>query len=153
MLPGGLYIRASSMLHSHVSASSYFRTINGFVYPRQPVVVHPLNSDVPVASHDPYLLMPIHRRVVGLASLNEETHYRLRDHLNAGTWVSTAKGLYRGDTGLIMEDEYGTSIGINSSTECVVGFLPRMAVAKQQRKRAKLTHSPHIIISKGAATL
>lgn len=141
MLSGGLYIRCSSMLHLHISVSSYFRTIDGFIYPRQPLITHPLNTIVPVASHDVHLLMPIHRRVVGLSGLSEETLCHPQNNLKADTWVTTNKGLYRGDTGLIMKDEYGISVEIDPSSECVVGFLPRVALTKKYLKKRKLIQS------------
>lgn len=89
--------------------------------------------------------MPIHRRVVGLsglAGLNTETLRRPQDAFVPGTWVIPTRGLYRGDVGFILGEEYEVGIDIRPNFECLVGFLPRLALPDLQhkRKRVKLAH-------------
>ncbi|KAE9388202.1 hypothetical protein BT96DRAFT_1004414 [Gymnopus androsaceus JB14] len=74
MLPGGLYIQMTSMLQMHTQASSYFRTIYGFKYPRKPIILHPSDTIVLPPSKDVHLLMPIpiHHRVVDASQLIEQ---------------------------------------------------------------------------------
>lgn len=138
MLPGGLYIQSHSMLQSHYSAALYFRTINGFIYPRSPVVAHRINTIIPIAPRDPHLLMPIHRRVVGLSYMDSETSHRPQNTFVPGTWVTPTTGLYRTDVGVIMGSEYKAGIDVRPNSECLVAFLPRLAIPEQGNKKRRL---------------
>ncbi|KAE9395690.1 hypothetical protein BT96DRAFT_942214 [Gymnopus androsaceus JB14] len=104
MLPGGLYIRITSILQMHTQASSYFRTIYGFKYPHKPIVLHPSDTIVLPPSKNVHLLMPIHRRVVDASQLIEQR--RLRNIPQPRTWILAKKGRYRGDIGVVLDTEY-----------------------------------------------
>lgn len=147
MLPSGLYIRSRTMSQANYTAASYFHTIDGFLYPQRPTITYPRNAIVPVASTDLHLLMPVHHCVVGLsglAGLNRETLYRPADAFPADTWVIPSRGLYKDNVGLILGDEYEVGIDIQWNSECLVGFLPRVAIpdlqCKLKTKRVKLAH-------------
>lgn len=124
MLPGGVYIRISSMLQMHTRASSYFRTFYGFKYPRKPVVSYPSNTLVPLPSNDVHLLMPISHRVVDASELAEQR--RLRNLPSPNTWITARKGRYRGDVGVVLDVEYTSGLEFDRGSEVLVGFLPRL---------------------------
>lgn len=79
--------------------------------------------------------MPVHRHVVGLSGLtglNKETLHCPENAFVTDTWVTSTRGLYRGDVGLILPEEYAPGIDVRPNFECLVGFLPRIALSGSQ---------------------
>ncbi|KAE9391636.1 hypothetical protein BT96DRAFT_945218 [Gymnopus androsaceus JB14] len=132
---GGIYIWVHSMLNANYILAAYFRYIDGLIYSHCPVFLYVVDNtqssimqkdnpgfNVPLLWKGPYLAMPIHHWVT--------------------VWVIAKKGLYRGDTGVIIQDSSGNL----DESECVIVFLPRLDLSLQKFKRVKKAHpsSPNI---------
>ncbi|KAE9387387.1 hypothetical protein BT96DRAFT_1005179 [Gymnopus androsaceus JB14] len=131
-LPGGIYIQARSMLPGNHVLASYLRMIEGFIYPNTPRNIHPSLPPgsthapnyyiVPFIADSPTLQFPKHQLVVGLNANKGWTDARQKDPFRTGAWVIATRGRYKGDCGLVVEDDYGEL----DSTERMVSFLPRL---------------------------
>ncbi|KAE9388148.1 hypothetical protein BT96DRAFT_947830 [Gymnopus androsaceus JB14] len=143
---GGLYVWVRSMLDANYILAAYFCLTDGFLYSRQPVFSYAANNTrdsiarkdnpgftVPLLWKGPYLTMPIHHRITGMRKF---PYMAKLPPFQPGVWVIAKKGLYQGDTGVIMMDTSS-----DYSTECVVAFLPRLDLPQQKFKRVKKTHS------------
>lgn len=103
------------LLGNHILAS-YLRMIDGFIYPNTPCTVHPgwnrestyptSHYKVPFIASSTTLQFPKHHLVVGLNANKRWIDQRHADPFCIGTWVIATKGRYKGDYGLVVEDEY-----------------------------------------------
>jgi len=152
---------------NHVLAS-YLRTCDGFIYPNAPRVVHPgwttestyprSHYEVPFIADSPTLQLPKHHLVVGLNAYKGWAHERSKDKFRIGTWVLATRGRYKGDCGLIVEDDYHEL----DSTERMILFVPRFrlpnfklsaesAAAEPPKKKVKSSRpSPVHLVGAGA---
>lgn len=161
-LPGGVYIQACSMLPGNHVLASYLRTINGFIFPNTPCTAHSrwrsqsvypaAHYEVPFITNSTTLQFPKHQLVVGL-NANKCWQQRHDDPIRISAWVRATKGHYKGDYGLVVEDDYGEI----EATEQMVLFIPRLrlptfnpnanaksAAAEPTKKKTKLACPPPV---------
>ncbi|KAE9389549.1 hypothetical protein BT96DRAFT_946764 [Gymnopus androsaceus JB14] len=134
-LAGGIYIQAHSMLPGNHVIASYLHTCDGFIYPNAPRDVHP----APLSNFRNIILW--------LASMLIKVGHieRSKDKFRIGMWVLATRGRYKGDCGLIVEDDYheldSTAfrlLNFKLSAESVAAEPPK----KKVKSSSPLSHSP-----------
>ncbi|KAE9383945.1 hypothetical protein BT96DRAFT_1008604 [Gymnopus androsaceus JB14] len=168
-LPGGIYIQARSMLPGNHVLASYLRTCDGFIYPNAPRDVHPgwttesiyprSHYEVSFIANSPTLQLPKHHLVVGLNAYKGWLHEQCKDQFRIGTWVTATRGRYKGDCGLIVEDDYHEL----DSSERMVLFIPRIrfpnfrpnaeSAAAEPPKKVKSSRHPSPVHLVGAGAI
>ncbi|KAE9393138.1 hypothetical protein BT96DRAFT_944159 [Gymnopus androsaceus JB14] len=168
-LPGGIYIQARSMLPGNHVLASYLRTCDGFIYPNAPRDVHPgwttesiyprSHYEVSFIANSPTLQLPKHHLVVGLNAYKGWLHEQRKDQFRIGTWVTATRGRYKGDCGLIVEDDYHEL----DSSERMVLFIPRIrfpnfrpnaeSAAAEPPKKVKSSRRPSPVHLVGAGAI
>ncbi|KAJ3730696.1 hypothetical protein C8R42DRAFT_715356 [Lentinula raphanica] len=107
--PGGIYIQVRSMLPINYRLASYLRSIPGLLYPRHPKLTLPLHSDdstkLPIAKYDHNVDMPIHTLVENAHTQRHLVLDRWTRSFRPGTWAIARTGLYKGNIGLVIEDD------------------------------------------------
>ncbi|KAE9385543.1 hypothetical protein BT96DRAFT_1006936 [Gymnopus androsaceus JB14] len=149
--------------------ASYLRTCDGFIYPNAPCDVHPgwttesiyprSHYEVPFIANSPTLQLPKHHLVVGLNAYKGWLHKQRKDQFCIGTWVMATRGRYKGDCGLIVEDDYHEL----DSSEQMVLFIPRIrfpnfrpnaeSAAAEPPKKVKSSWRPSPIHLVGASAI
>ncbi|KAJ3710768.1 hypothetical protein DFJ43DRAFT_1044516 [Lentinula guzmanii] len=114
--PGGFYLQAHSMLPGNVPLALY---LNLF-----PNVIHPCGKKFSLREEWDQLRlgMPLHTLVDDLSGTEDSKRMFYGNNFQPGTWVVPTKGLYQGDTGLVVFDNFNE---INEETECLVLLIPR----------------------------
>ncbi|KAJ3765226.1 hypothetical protein FB446DRAFT_709632 [Lentinula raphanica] len=134
--PGGFYLQARSMLPGNVPLALYLNLIPNLLYPRgKKISVTHGTLDNPSSTisqlweeWDRFRLgMPLHRLVDDLSGTEDSRQQFYANMFRPGTWVVSTKGLYRGDTGLVV---YDTLEEIDESVECLLLLIPRPTFAK-----------------------
>ncbi|KAJ3712502.1 hypothetical protein C8R42DRAFT_728029 [Lentinula raphanica] len=134
--PGGFYLQARSMLPGNVPLALYLNLIPNLLYPRgkKISVTHGTLDNPPSTisqlweEWDRFRLgMPLHRLVDDLSGTEDSRQQFYANMFRPGTWVVSTKGLYRGDTGLVV---YDTLEEIDESVECLLLLIPRPTFAK-----------------------
>ncbi|KAJ3733676.1 hypothetical protein DFJ43DRAFT_1038187 [Lentinula guzmanii] len=114
--PGGFYLQARSMLPGNVPLALY---LNLF-----PNLIHPRGKKFSLREEWDQLRlgMPLHTLVDDLSGTEDSKRMFYGNNFRPGTWVVPTKGLYRGDTGLVVFDDFNE---IDEETECLVLLIPR----------------------------
>ncbi|KAJ3749796.1 hypothetical protein EV360DRAFT_89657, partial [Lentinula raphanica] len=111
--PGGFYLQARSMLPGNVPLALYLNLIPNLLYPRgKKISVTHGTLDNPPSTISQlweewdrfHLGMPLHRLVDDLSGTEDSRQQFYANLFRLGTWVVSTKGLYRGDTGLVVYD-------------------------------------------------
>ncbi|KAF9070981.1 hypothetical protein BDP27DRAFT_1419509 [Rhodocollybia butyracea] len=129
--PGYIYIEAQSMLSRNIPLSAYLRTVPGLVYLTSPKISfanekawsykHERVKKVPPPIWSaPDSTMPIYQTITEVG-FNPQS--QIETVLPAGTWVVPSSGRYKGDVGVVVEDEYDT---VDNSVSALVMFIPRI---------------------------
>ncbi|KAE9387649.1 hypothetical protein BT96DRAFT_1004931 [Gymnopus androsaceus JB14] len=157
------------MLPGNHILASYLCMIDGFIYPNTPRTVHPgwnheslypaAHYKVPFIADSTTLQFPKHQLVVGLNVNKGWIHERHADPFQVGAWVMATRGRYKGDYGLVVEDDYGEI----DSTERMVLFIPRIrllnfrpnaeSAAAEPPKKVKSSRRPSPVHLVGAGTI
>ncbi|KAF9059898.1 hypothetical protein BDP27DRAFT_1430731 [Rhodocollybia butyracea] len=129
--PGYIYIEAQSMLSRNTPLRAYLRTVPGLVYLSSPKISFP-NERAWSRKHErvkeippptwtaPDSTMPIYETISDIG-FNPQT--QKETSLLPGTWVAPSSGRYKGDVGVVVEDEYGA---VDTSISALVMFIPRI---------------------------
>jgi hypothetical protein len=129
--PGYLYIEAQSMLARNTLLASYLRTVPGLVYMSSPKISFP-NDQAWSRKHDkvkkpppptwsaPDATMPIYQTVTDIGFDPQD---QMQTDIRTGNWVIPTKGRYKGDIGLVVEDDYDA---VDTSISALVIFIPRI---------------------------
>ncbi|KAJ3765683.1 hypothetical protein FB446DRAFT_794821, partial [Lentinula raphanica] len=129
--PGGFYLQARSMLPGNTPLALYLNLIPNLIYPRgKRVSVRQGTLNNPPSTISQLreewdqrgLGMPLHTLVDDLSGTEDSKRRFYANSFRPGTWVVPTKGRYRGDTGLVVFDDFDE---IDESTESLVLFIPR----------------------------
>lgn len=143
--PGGIYIQVQSMLPGHTYLAAYLRRIPGLIYSNTPKTVfaapgafsrqHEKQKRSPVPTWQRVdLEMPIHRLVEGAQFDSDSMAVELRPgeshptaareyNFRAGTHAIPRSGRYRGDHGIVVDDDFGLT---DTSKNALMIFIPRV---------------------------
>ncbi|KAE9385183.1 hypothetical protein BT96DRAFT_950019 [Gymnopus androsaceus JB14] len=146
------------MLPGNHILASYLRMIDG-LYIRILLVPSILDGTVPFIADSTTLQFPKHQLVVGLNANKGWFHERHADPFRVGAWVMATRGRYKGDYGLVVEDDYGEI----DSTERMVLFIPRIRIpnfrpnaesaAAEPPKKVKSSRRPSPVHLVGAGAI
>ncbi|KAJ3714476.1 hypothetical protein C8R42DRAFT_646405 [Lentinula raphanica] len=134
--PGGFYLQARSMLPGNVQLALYLNLIPNLLYPRgkKISVTHGTLDNPPSTisqlweEWDQFCLgLPLHSLVDDLSGTEDSRQQFYANMTRPGTWVVPTKGLYRGDTGLVV---YDTLEEIDESVECLLLLISHPTFAK-----------------------
>ncbi|KAJ3741601.1 hypothetical protein DFH05DRAFT_1528452 [Lentinula detonsa] len=129
--PGGFYLQARSMLPGNVPLALYLNLFPNLIHPRgKKFSVSDGTLDNPPSTIEQLreewdqlrLGMPLHTLVDDLSGTEDSKRMFYGNNFRPGTWVVPTKGLYRGDTGLVVFDDFNE---IDEETECLVLLIPR----------------------------
>ncbi|KAJ3978371.1 hypothetical protein F5890DRAFT_1560463, partial [Lentinula detonsa] len=129
--PGGFYLQARSMLPRNVPLALYLNLFPNLIHPRgKKFSVSDSTLDNPPSTIEQLreewdqlrLGMPLHTLVDDLSGTEDSKRMFYGNNFRPGTWVVPTKGLYRGDTGLVIFDDFNE---IYEETECLVLLIPR----------------------------
>ncbi|KAJ3738654.1 hypothetical protein DFH05DRAFT_1531118 [Lentinula detonsa] len=129
--PGGFYLQARSMLPGNVPLALYLNLFPNLIHPRgKKFSVSDGTLDNPPSTIEQLqeewdqlrLGMPLHTLVDDLSGTEDSKRMFYGNIFRPGTWVVPTKGLYRGDTGLVVFDDFNE---IDEETECLVLLIPR----------------------------
>ncbi|KAF5392585.1 hypothetical protein D9757_002098 [Collybiopsis confluens] len=148
---GFIYIVVRSMFPRNTMPASYLQTVPGLVYVSSPKVSFPNSNALSRASKKvkkPYcptwkasdLSMPIHQLVDDvriMTSLSNFADGRQQQQLELGSWVIPRKGRYRGDVGLVVDDNHEV---IDNAEISLVMFIPRLKFPNSPFKRPPKGH-------------
>ncbi|KAJ3746996.1 hypothetical protein EV360DRAFT_89891, partial [Lentinula raphanica] len=134
--PGGFYLQARSMLPGNVPLALYLNLIPNLIHSRgKKFSISDGTLDHPPSTLEQLweewdqlcLGMPLHTLVDDLSGTEDSKRMFYRNTFRPGTWVVPTKGLYRGDTGLVVFDDFDE---IDEENECLVLLIPRAKFAE-----------------------
>lgn len=124
LVPGSIYLQASSMAERNTALANYLNEISGFRFPGGT------------------RRMPIHEMMMGtsLAMDIVKPSVAAQKKFMTGTWAIPRTGTYKGDVGMVIDDTYdkrGHPGNIDKTRQCRMIFIPRLNAKSLESRRVR----------------